>query len=405
MRLMSVAFEYMLRRLAPVAGVLAFASSLSFGAPAHAATWGIQATPEAEATAESLADVSCASEADCVAVGLNTLNRRGIIESGEEEIIEVTIRGAPWVGVWAGGSWELDEVPTPANAILSTLTGVSCASASACVAVGWALITSNGVTFDKDVFVVRWDGSSWDLDETPALAEARGDTEMLEAVSCTSASACTAVGSYLDTRGAARRLIIRWNGSEWNQQTTSSVYGSLRAVSCSSATHCAATNLASMVVNTWNGSAWSETELPRPNMTGNAPLSISCTSSTSCVVGGEWEVGRGANVFSVVLSGTNWSVETPSSPAGARATRFEDVSCTAADACVAAGAYTDEGGTQRTLAESWDGERWTILTTPNPRGATSSYLRGISCTAAALCTAVGQSTVSGSVTALVERYA
>ena len=42
-----------------------------------------------------------------------------------------------------------------------------------------------------------------------------------------------------------------------------------------------------------------------------------------------------------------------------------------------------------TLAEVWDGSTWTVQSTPNPTGATSGSLYGVSCTSATACTAVG----------------
>jgi hypothetical protein len=61
------------------------------------------------------------------------------------------------------------------------------------------------------------------------------------------------------------------------------------------------------------------------------------------------------------------------------------VSCSAPDACTAAGSYTIE--TQLTLAERWDGTAWTIQATPNPDGG--GEFTAVSCPSAAACTAVG----------------
>ena len=42
----------------------------------------------------------------------------------------------------------------------------------------------------------------------------------LWAVSCTSATACTAVGYYATTSGASAALAERWNGTAWAVQPT-----------------------------------------------------------------------------------------------------------------------------------------------------------------------------------------
>jgi hypothetical protein len=64
-------------------------------------------------------------------------------------------------------------------------------------------------------------------------------SSVLIAVSCTSATACTAVGS-----GNTRVLVERWNGETWSVQPTPKPAGSsdsvLMGVSCTSATACTA---------------------------------------------------------------------------------------------------------------------------------------------------------------------
>lgn len=76
---------------------------------------------------------------------------------------------------------------------------------------------------------------------------------------------------------------------------------------------------------------------------------------------------------------------TTGTPAAARATRRWPVSHLAA--CTAVGFYNDGRGTALTLAERWDGTRWSIQATPNP--ATFTQLNGVSYSAPSACTAVG----------------
>jgi hypothetical protein len=50
--------------------------------------------------------------------------------------------------------------------------------------------------------------------------------------------------------------------------------------------------------------------------------------------------------------------------------------------------YGDWGST---LAEAWNGSKWTIEATPDPLGVPYSYLWGVSCsTSPTACTAAGQ---------------
>jgi hypothetical protein len=57
---------------------------------------------------------------------------------------------------------------------------------------------------------------------------------------------------------------------------------------------------------------------------------------------------------------------------------------------MAVGTYLDGLGAQRTLAESWDGTRWSLLPSPN-RGNTGdgNALFGVSCAVPGACMAAG----------------
>jgi hypothetical protein len=67
---------------------------------------------------------------------------------------------------------------------------VACTSANACTAVG-AYNTSTNVPLP---LAERWNGSSWTVQPTPTPPNATAS--VLQAVSCTSATACTAVGRH-----------------------------------------------------------------------------------------------------------------------------------------------------------------------------------------------------------------
>ena len=80
----------------------------------------------------------------------------------------------------------------------------------------------------------QWNGAQGRLQPTPSLSQGSG----LNAVSCTSASACTAVG-----RSGAGPLAERWNGARWSVQATQdppSRFSSLAGVSCASGATCTA---------------------------------------------------------------------------------------------------------------------------------------------------------------------
>jgi hypothetical protein len=83
----------------------------------------------------------------------------------------------------------------------------------------------------------HWDGRRWTGEYTPDLG---GDE--LDAISCTSARTCTAVGSR---QGGSEMLAETWNGVRWSIQATpdgrgAGTFSRLSAVSCTSPLFCVA---------------------------------------------------------------------------------------------------------------------------------------------------------------------
>jgi len=76
------------------------------------------------------------------------------------------------------------------------------------------------------------------------------------------------------------------------------------------------------------------------------------------------------------------------------------VSCTAPAACTAIGEQHSASGIVHTLAERWDGTAWSIQPTPNPPGVQFASLAGVSCTSPSVCLATGGSDVG----TLAERW-
>ena len=87
---------------------------------------------------------------------------------------------------------------------------------------------------------------------------------------------------------------------------------------------------------------------------------------------------------------SGWSIQHTPNPAGGSGSILNGVSCTSASACTAVG-DSSNGTATVTLAERWNGTRWSIQTTPNPAGGSNSMLNGVSCASATACTAVGGS--------------
>src|SRR5262249_51052316 len=90
--------------------------------------------------------------------------------------------------IWNGTSWHFVPMATPTGGQVISLNGVSCTSASACTAVG-SYFTRNAGPLN---LAETWNGTAWRVPATPS-PNAQGRNQ-LNSVSCTSPRACTAVG-------------------------------------------------------------------------------------------------------------------------------------------------------------------------------------------------------------------
>ena len=93
---------------------------------------------------------------------------------------------------WNGTSWSIQQAPSPQGFAFGRAGSVSCTSASACTAV---------VSSFYRTVTERWNGTSWSLEYPPAP---RGVHSLLHDVSCVPPGGCTAVGGYGFTLADAR---------------------------------------------------------------------------------------------------------------------------------------------------------------------------------------------------------
>jgi hypothetical protein len=344
----------------------------------NGASWQIQTTPNPAGPANPLSGVSCASSTACTAVS-SYLASDGITVTFAEQ--------------WNGTTWQVQTTPNPTGAQFF-LDGVSCRSASACTAVG-ELDSSSGSGANQLTLAENWNGSAWTIQFTVNATGA--EPSALSAVSCSSASACSAVGNYTNSGGQGVFLAEGWDGTSWKLQTTpgsTAVASALPSLSCPSATACTAVGyqqfccyLDFTAALQWNGTSWAGGSPANPGPTWNQLSGVSCTSAINCTAVGYYDYGAdGQLTLAEVWNGTTWLVQTTQNPGGPQS--LVNVSCTSVSACTAVG-YYQSGADQVTLAEVWNGASWQVQTTPNPIGATSSVLTDVSCTSATACTAVG----------------
>jgi hypothetical protein len=329
--------------VATLVGVLA-----SWAGVANAAGWSVAGSATATVPFGSLGSVSCLGITACTAVG-NYFDSAGN---------QVTLAER-----WNGTRWAIQPTPNPTGASNSVLSGVSCARLRPlCTAVGnYVDAAGNQVTLAE-----RWNGTRWAIQPTPNPTGASNSA--LGSVSCTSSTACMAVGAPAIATGFLGTLAERWNGKRWEIQPTLNPTGSpasyLFGVSCTSRTTCTAVgtyddSAASVVpplAERWNGTSWVIQPTPFSNADGQGSLSgVSCTSATACTA-----VGYLPNLDIPLVErwdGTRWVIQ-PTPDSGLLAA----VSCTSTTACTAVGNYFTPA--LATLAERWNGTNWEIQPTP-----------------------------------------
>jgi hypothetical protein len=122
-----------------------------------------------------------------------------------------------------------------------------------------------------------------------------------------------------------------------------------------------------------------------------ALLGVSCTSAKDCMaVGGHLGTRKGPGAsLAERWNGRTWSVVATPQPKGADGSSLESVTCTSSKNCVAAGGYDTTSHSVRAMAEHWNGARWSVTPVPVPKGATSTSLYGTACSSARSCWAGG----------------
>ena len=147
----------------------------------------------------------------------------------------------------------------------------------------------------------------------------------------------------------------------------------------------------------WNGSTWTVLPSPSPRLPGGGALllSVSCTSATNCMAVGQTQVFREPGGFTVLhpfaesWNGSKWSIVTTPKLANTGAS-LNAVSCTGPSNCMAVGNEgTPKNDTLFTLAERWNGTAWHVVTTPPPLTPGGTALNTVSCTSPGACMATG----------------
>lgn len=276
----------------------------------------------------------------------------------------------------------------PAAAGADELSAISCTSTHYCIAVGAQHVSRLGAGTS---LALAWNGRGWQELPLPAIGQAGSS---LAGIDCLSARRCIAVGSIAS---GSTTLAERWNGRTWRRLSMPAHDGALHAVSCTSARHCMAvgSDHTCELAERWNGTSWRVLSTPSPcgPPRSGGLLSVTCLSSSSCQAVGNYMPDNETELtLAESWNGTRWTKQGTSSPGDLAS--LNSVSCVSAARCMAVGSgFPVESQGQAAIAESWNGHAWTLLA-PGRRGAPAS-LNGAACLRAAWCMAVGSFTRGG----------
>lgn len=269
-------------------------------------TWGqtlsvFQLPPNASTSAgasDELESVSCSGASSCVAVG------RYSNSMGGTDAMAASINLAYGHAVVGAVTEIVPSAPAAAEGSqAATLHGVSC-TATACEAVG-QYVDNSGST--QPMLASQSAGGSWSAVTVAAPADATNKTT-LDSISCPSAGgACEAVGNYADASGDAYPWTLQINGgtpgspqlvtlpaaaSSWVPPDGLAVLASasLTEVSCPSAGACTAAGTYSSTGSTdyalpiVNGTPGTVTNLDDPKY-GFGVDGLYCSDASDCLVG------------------------------------------------------------------------------------------------------------------------
>ena len=297
--------------------------------------------------------------------------------------------------------WTAASLPDPVSATNALLSGVSCSSDASCTAVG-GYGKSSGQFFS---LAEHWNGSTWSAEAAaPALTSV---PSRLLAISCPAATSCYAVGNSTITTNSQTALAEGWNGTTWSVVRlpipNRALASTLTAISCSSPSACTAVGIyktpplgqPEVLLERWNGVRWVLEKAPPPSkhVTSITLSQVSCSSLKACTAVGQSTTSSGATALAEHWNGATWVTQVLPVLKGHRSSKLAGVSCASPDDCQAVGDTIDAAGTDVSLAEHWNGRQWmleSIAALPH----TVLALSAVACPRATSCAAVGRGSIA-----------
>jgi hypothetical protein len=411
-----------------VTSTILFLGLLASTDAAQASTsWNVSSLPGVSAGppsgSQGLGPVSCVSASFCVSVGQDTPTSAFL----NEGLAGIT---RPFVEVWSDNSWSATNLPLPPGGSAVEMSSVSCISVDFCMAVGEYQRPSGGAQPLAETF----SSGTWTATSLPLPERAYPNTLSVEpelgGVSCVSATSCVAVGYYQVQEGVNRGICCFasypmaevFSGTTWKVSTLPTPLGFggfMSGISCTLAgtkQTCVAIGTGFLsssdtgwgpISETLTGRSWTAARLPLPADnasgpdggygTGAFPWTISCGATGSCVALGAYvTVDSEGGLVAEQLSAGAWTAVPVPIPAGgsfpfpSSYVLMTNVSCPAVDSCVATSTDQASDGSQQAFSDTLSSRGWgSTSMLPVPAGDSVPIPLGISCISVGSCVAIG----------------
>lgn len=386
-------------------------AALLFPVASHAVvcgTWKFVPSPSPAAGTSTLSAVGALSSSDAWAAGIQ-------FTTAEINGIQYDVTKTLTMH-WNGVAWSIVPSPNPSTLPEQNILRSVAAIASDDV---WAVGSHNDTEGTggpvAQTMTLHWNGSVWSVVPSPliVIASLSGGSSF-DAVSALASNDVWAVGlKAMSSPGPDEApLVARWDGSTWNQiaapyvgnrinrlqgvsaRTTSDVWAVGTWRSASTTFH--------ILIEHWNGSAWSISPAPDPG-NNDQLLAVEALST-----GNVWAVGErndpaaGLQPLIMHWNGSSWSVQSlPTFPGDFN--RLNALRAISATDIWAAGASAPvPGGPQQALLMHWDGVDWTTVSAGST-GGSSEYFNGLGVVGACDVWAVGSFLNPAAMAPLAER--